>query len=65
MESFSCLRFSVALDFCGLLKISISSDLPLVYCNLIPLVQLAGTSEKRQEVISVTVLAHYGELYTK
>lgn len=46
-------------------KIFIARDLPLVYCNLIPLVQLAGMSEKRHEVISVTVLARYRELYTK
>lgn len=40
------------------LKTSLSSNLPFVYCNLIPLVQLAGMSEKRHEVVSVTVLAH-------
>lgn len=39
------------------LKTSSSSYSPLVYCNLIPLVQLAGKVKKRPEVISVTELA--------
>lgn len=64
MERFLCLRLCCSWVL-WTLKISISGDLPLVYCNLIPLVQLAGTSEKRHEVISVTVLAHYRELYAK
>lgn len=44
------------------LKTSLSSNPPLVYRNLIPLVQLAGTSERRHEVVSATVLARYREL---
>lgn len=41
--------------FLQTLKISTCSNLPLVPCNLIPLVQLGGTSEKTGRCISYGV----------